>query len=219
MTEVESINKAFRTGKPAWEIKDPIREFPRPITVDFNNVIANNKGSPLLLNPDTPRFIEELRQIGNVFIVTTASSWDAVHEFFTENNIWSEDLILMVMPNWAFLTTDRFGWEDDPVAKTAEAEFLELARSLDWVIEGESVLRPSGFKRVAPIFGKKFLVPIIDNRHEVTTNNPGMLGVPVKEWEPRTDKSMLQYLERYNTNRLTLHEAAEVVRKHYLNLE
>src|SRR3989344_9613249 len=186
---------------------DSIRRFPKPIAVDFNNVLANNE-SPLQLNPEAPRFLKELRKIGNVFIVTSASGWETLHTFMKENRLWSEDIVLLTSGIWGFLTD----WDKNSrEGKILRKEFLQTAKAAGWKVTSEDLLSPPGGKRVAPLFNKPFLVPIIDDLTMATEKNPGMLGINVKTWEPNPEPWVI----KFNEDKITLKEAVEIVKDHY----
>ncbi len=205
--EAAFLNSEFRKGTHASYFVDRIRKFPRPIVVDFNNVLANNK-TPLQVNPDARKFLRSLRKLGNIFIITTARRWDAIHEFLEKNKLWKPDTVLMTAGTWSFITQHE---EDSPATKTLREEYLEGVKDLGWNITVEELVDPPAAKRVAPIFNKPWEVPIIDDMTMATTNNPGMLGINVKAWEPNPDEG----LQRSNENKHSLEEAVKIVRCHF----
>lgn len=206
---VRHINRTFKRGGEAHEVIEDIRKLPRPIAVDFNNVIANNN-SPLALNPDASAFLQGLRQIGNVVIVTSASGWEAVQGFLQEHGLWSKDMVLMTAPTYEFISQWQ---EENPKAKELRKEFLVMAQQLGWQYEEDDLVQAPAGKAVAPIFGKPFEVPIIDDSSFATRHNPGMLGINVQAWE--TNEEMQRMYERSNQGKPTLAEAVELVRNHY----
>ncbi|MBU6389839.1 hypothetical protein KGQ71_04990, partial [Patescibacteria group bacterium] len=207
---VKRINRALKGGDTAYEIVDDIQKLPRPIVVDFNNVIINGC-APHQLNPDAPNFLEQLRQIGTVFIITGASSWDDVRSILHNLGVWSNDIVLMTQPTFEFISREH---RDDPRGQKLRSEYLATARKQGWDTQEEDLLRPVGYKYVAPIFNQPFLIPIIDDAWQATDNNPGMLGVPVQCWEPNVPRETLQLISE---GRITLAEAVESVRNHYKN--
>lgn len=207
------VNSELSKGKSAYRVLSLIRAFPQPIVVDFNNVIANNT-DPLRLNPDAPEFLEELRKIGTVFIVTAAGSWTAVQEFLAENEVWSPVTVLLTKSNYRFMEEPE-GHQEHHERSILIEDFLKRAKKLGWNLnEGDLVER----KRVAPIFGKSFLVPIIDDFYHTTHNNPGTLGIQVNYWEPNLTEDGRKWLDEQNRGTATLKEAVEMVRNHYSSL-
>jgi len=203
----KKINEHFREGEDAEGVIDQIRLFPRPIAVDFNNVIANN-GDPLQLNPDAPQFLEDLHGIGNIFILTHAVSWPHVQRFFVTHNIWKPDMVLMTYPTYEFLNYSS----ESSRAGQLRLEFNQLAQQHFGNEFSEDDLMNAGFKRVAPIFNKPWEIPIIDDSSFSTENNPGMLGIQVKAWEPTSSNKLIS---KNNEGLPTLAEAAKIVRDHY----
>lgn len=202
---VQEINAHFREGGDASGVVDQLRRFPRPIAVDFNNVIANN-APPLQLNPDAPEFLTQLREVGNVFIVTAADSWVHVQRFFIEHKLWTQDMVLMTYPSYMFLN-EYGGYRTE--AKNLRAEFNEMARNVYGKEFSEDDLARS--KRIAPLFCKPWEIPIIDDSYFSTEHNPGMLGIQVKTWEP----GQYEPEDRYNKGLPSLPKAVEIVREHY----
>ncbi len=205
VTLVGRINDRLKKGIPAYEVLAEIQSFPRPIVVDFNNVLANNI-PPIVINPEAPSFLAQLRQIGDVFIVTTAEDWQGVHEILEKGGAWSLDQVLMTMPNWIFMTQHE---EDNLKGKELRAAYIELARSIGLNYTERGLVMPPGYKYVAPIFSKPWRVPLIDDSRSATWNNPGMLGIRVKAVEPQ---GIWQEKEE---GRLTLPEVVQAVRQSY----
>lgn len=206
------INEAFKRGANAFEVRDQIRSFPRPILLDLNGVIVGSD-FPYQLNPDTPAFMESLAQAGNVFIVTTATNWSGVNEFLKQQGFWSDDMVLMTKYTWEFMTN----WDtnhNNPQASSLRTEYLQTAKALGLSLDEKTLVMSPSYKRVAPLFNKPFLLPLIDDSKDATSSNPGILGIEVKEFWPENtgDRSGL---EMRNQNKPGLVEAAEIVRKHY----
>lgn len=213
----DKLNRRFQENTPAYCVLEDIRLFPRPILVDFNNVISNNS-DPLRLNPESPNFLNVLRQIGNIFIVTSASGWKNVQGFMVESRIWHPDMVLMTSPIWEFITMDDKG---NNAGETLRQDFLKRAKSLGWDCEKRDLYRPSGYKCVAPIFDKPWELPFIDNDGAVTNSNPGILGIRVKEWisdEDDFSEDYKEWLNEENESKKSLREAADLVRDYYAKL-
>lgn len=204
------INTTFRNGGNALDVLRDIRRFPRPIAVDFNNVIANNS-APLELNPDAPGFLQDLRQIGNIFIATSSPDWVDMQRFLKKHNLWSNDTVLMTKPTYAFIHPRS----NDPGAVRLRREFLNMAHGLGWNYTEDDLRRPDS-KVLAPIFAKPFLVPLIDDLKYETENNPGILGITVQTWEGEAQQAGFI---NYNRNLPTLSDAVNLVRNHYASLE
>ncbi len=96
------VNGEFRSGQDAYHVLPLIRALSRPVCVDLNNVLINNS-DPVVANPEASRFLNILRSTGNVFIVTTADSWQYQHDHLQRFRLWHEDMILMTYPTWQFM--------------------------------------------------------------------------------------------------------------------
>lgn len=210
---IRHVNRTFERGGEAHEVIDDLRMLPRPIAVDFNNVIANNT-SPLALNPDARVFLQDLRKIGNVVIVTSASGWKAVQGFLQKHGLWSSDMVLMTGPTYEFLSQ----WQEtNPKAKKLREEFLSMTQQMGWKYGEDDLIQAPAGKVVAPIFGKSFEVPIIDDSMFATRHNPGMLGINVQAWE--TNEEIQRMYATSNQGKPSLAEAVEIVRKHYATID
>lgn len=206
------INSTFEKGGTAIDVLDDIRKFPRPIAVDFNYVIANNR-IPLLLNPEAPAFLRELRQIGNVFIATAAqdSDRDNIREFLLEQDLWTNDIVLMTRHAYKFITDREVG---SIKAEYLRKRFFARAKRLGWQYSEDDLNGTLATKVISPLFAKPFDVPLIDDFLSETKNNPGMLGIYVQAWgRAETGISDSAYEERH-----TLAEAVNLVRNHYDSL-
>lgn len=100
------LNKALKLGVPMYKLVPYMQEFPRPIAVDYNNVIVNNS-EPEELNPEAPSFLRALEEIGNVFIVTSHQNREAVQSCLEKYNLWSDNIVLMAFENYRFLLDGR----------------------------------------------------------------------------------------------------------------
>ncbi len=207
------INSELRDGKPAYKLLPLIRAYPRPIVTDFNGLITNNT-DPMSLNPGASFFINELRQIGNVFVVTTAPNWDSVHEFLDESGVWFPDMLLLTAPNFRFLSHNP---ESSQGIKLRN-QFLDFANKNKFNIEKKDLLGSLRHKRLGPLFLKPFNVPIIDDEAIAVTNNPGMLGIQVQNWEPNFPDSLKWQPDKNNKGKATLREAFELVKDFYSSI-
>jgi len=226
-----SLNNKFRKGETCFDVLDDIRKFPRPICVGFNNVLANNS-DPLKANPDSKKFLDELNQVGNVFIVTTAESHEGVQEFMEKNGMWSDDFVLMAKPSWYFVTSHAEQMYGVPRVKAAEKfskrekelktkanksvqEYIELMakEGIDFNVADFSDVPAR--KTIAPIFGKNWPVLIIDDSGMATRSNPNMYGVHVQIWEPDPE----DYIMDINEGKPTILDAVEITKQHFQKLE
>ncbi len=228
----QEINDWFKSGGSAYEVRDQIRKFPKPICVDFNNVIASN-GNNLELNPAAPTFLNELKTIGNVFIVTTASDWEYVQTFLKRHNVWSDDVVLMTESCFKFMIDQEAHYPADPRGVEIRREFIALEKTQGWDKEQiqrwkqspiqtdeteyeilDSNLTDSlGSKRIAPLFLKPFKIPIIDDKFDATgKSNHGMLGIKVKKWFGSDEQESSVNLGE------TLMQAVAIVRNHYVEI-
>jgi len=205
--ESKNLNEVFKNRTPAYEVLDKIRKYPKPIVLDFNNVLANNS-TPLEVNPHARNLLDSLSDVGNVFIVTTARSWEAVHKFLEENKLWKKDIVLMTMPNWDFMTQSN---EDSPKGKSLRKEYIEKVNNLGKSVDEKDLIAPSGLKRIAPLFNKSWEIPIIDDATYACIDNPGMHGILVKSFDPENNP---RYEKQYQIQR-TFEEAIEEVKEIY----
>lgn len=212
----DRLNKYFREDIPAYEVLEDMKKFPRPILIDFNNVIANNRW-PLKLNPDASIFLDTLREMGNIFIVTSASGWRQVQGFMVEQGIWHPDMVLMTAPTYEFISS----WQErNPEGIKLRQKYLEITKNLRRDCIEEDLFMPPGYKRIAPMFCKPWEIPFIDNDVEVTHKNPGIFGILVKEWVSEEEKKVwdnsdMKWFDEKNEKKFTLAEAVNQVRKHY----
>ena len=218
---IENINKVFRDGKEAYEVIYYLRMLPRPIVVDFNNVIANNI-PPFALNPYAINFLKDLRDIGNVVIVTSAIGWKWIQGFLKKHGLWSNDMVLMTAANYKFLCRDNDRYHDGFLSQSPEEEKGEVEAErlreeflgLGWSCEEGDLVKDITGKVVAPIFGKIFEIPIIDDNHFATEGNPGMFGIHVKAWG-KTEEEKLEISHREREGEYSLTEALGIVRSYY----
>lgn len=201
------INGRFRKGQPAHRLKEEIRKFPQPIIVDFNGVLVDNL-DPLEVNPLAASFIQELKDLGTIFLMTTAQDWDSVHSFLTGNSLWYPGMILMTQPNWSFLTDREPGSKE---GQQMRDQFVSTSSGLGQPTTNEYLLAPPAYKRVAPLFNKPWLVPLIDDSLIATKGNPGILGISVEEWRPKFAGFNTEHYEGSNL----LSAAVQQVRNHY----
>lgn len=201
------LNGEFQNGVEAYEVIPFIRALPRPICVDLNNVLLNNS-QPLTVNPEAHQALDTLRSVGNVCIVTTWDAWHDAHDALQAFHLWHEDIILMTYYTWQFIHELHNAQKDALVD-----DYIRFMSTLEIDLSPKDFLGAS--KYMAPLFKKPFPVPIIDDLMMVTSHNPGMLGICVKIFEPN-DK----LIERDNINpvRVSLRDAADIVRDHYSHL-
>lgn len=221
-TVATRLNQHFCNNQTAYDVRDDLLKFPHPIGVDFNNVIANNK-IPLKLNPDAPLFLEQLKEIGNIFIVTSAGNnfWEPIYSFFSEHNIWHPETVLMTLGSYSFVSKNG-DWNHR--GEKLRQEYFELTKNFEWSPQDVEGIKNEwwGYKFIAPLFQKPFRIPLIDNDPAYLYHNPGVLPVLVKEWVPEeeiTEGWHKEHLERMNLTRPSLLEAVEVVKEYYSSLK
>lgn len=203
---ISKINLACSQGETVENLADLFRQIPVPICVDWNNVIANNE-TLLRLNPAAVKLLAELRKLGTVIIVTTASDYNVLVDFFKTHKIFSEDMIFLVKPNYkplaSYFEIDSGG--DYEKITQLRQEFLQTHPGYK-----ESDLYGSSFeKKLGPLFNKTWDVPIIDDARKATLDNPGMFGVHVMPW---TEEGYDQMERRLSDGELTLELALEKVK-------
>ncbi len=206
---IVEMNRGFREGKSVLDgdMLQYMRRLPRPIVVDFNNVLANNT-LPVRHNPEAVDHLNVLREVGNVVIVTSAWDWDAVEKILRKGRMWHKDMTLVTADNWGRQkeTPDNIKTINSFIDFIGKSEDLGYRDFLN------------GYKRVAHLFYKSFLVPILDNDPKVVENNPGMLGICIKAWEPGASADLRQELDIGDAPRFSLEEAVIKVREHYASL-
>lgn len=205
------LNGHFKTDSPAYSVVEQIKAFPRPIAVDFNNVLVDSNGK--LVNPEAPDFLFSLREMGNVFIVTAASNWGSIYQRLKDNQLWFDDTVLLCLNNWNFLVyydpDNQYGLSTKLETSQLIDQYLSVIQNtMPSIKYPDFVHRAAAHKPVAPLFGKNFLVPLIDDSSWSTQSNPGILGIKVKYFEPNPKIS-------HNNGGCELSEAVEIVRKHY----
>lgn len=196
------LNQRMRSGISLYspECISLAKNFEHPIVIDFNNVLVNS-GRPWVPNPEAIPAIQQLTQIGTVFVATTAwRDWELRQKALEGFGLWRDGMVLVTgetMITWEKLETD--------LIKEIEGR---LNRPLS---KGERSHVSFGRKLLSPVFGKSFDVPIIDDNPDITMNNPGMLGLLVRAFDPtlRTVRST----EGMKT--LTMDEAVARVIAHY----
>lgn len=204
------LNTLFSCDIPAYYALDTMRKFERPIAVDFNNVIANN-GDPLQLNPDAPRFLDHLKGLGDVFIVTSAEGWYEVQQFFLDNNLWDPQMVLMTAETYCPVRTihgtnfrrDTIGIVDEYLGQNSLNP------------DQRYLFRQKGF--IAPYFSKRWDIPLIDDsRFNVGRGNIGIRGILVKPWFAESDDPMSLYgNDERDSDRVNLDQAVSIVRSHF----
>src|SRR6266404_4336615 len=194
ISPASNINEKFKNGGEAWEVLLDIRKFPKPIVVDFNNVIANNR-EPFIVNPEARSFIDKLSEIGNIFIATIGGDWNFVHEFLNEHELWKPGMVIMVAQNFDFLTynENHMPWLSEKATELRK-EFTEKSKDIGRDFEKYALEGARGSKRIAPIFDKTFDIPILDDAENATRENPGMLGICVKAFDPDGNQAVRREL-------------------------
>jgi hypothetical protein len=86
----------------------------------------------------------------------------------------------------------------------SETEAAELKRQM---IFGGAAAN----KRLAPVFGKTFKIPMIDDGKMATEHNPGVAGILAPYFEPHPFSG--EDLEKINAGRLILEQVVEEVKK------
>lgn len=188
------LNRCFEYGDSALDHTRMLSRFPKPILLDFNNVLANNY-TPLILNPHAHEFFNNLNQMGNVVILTSASGWTEVNKFLVENNLWNEKNILMTLPTWQF----AFDYTKNPQADALCNKYIELRNNP--AISKEVFKNENYGKKVAPLFMKNHDIPLVDDYWINTDDNPGIEGIRVEPFEPDefpnyTGETLSQALEK-----------------------
>ena len=223
----KKLNGLFRDGCFAFE-PEMVKLLARvefPIVVDLNNVLISNN-QPLEVNPEAKKFLNDLAELGEIFVVTTANNWETVWRRLEQNGL-SDKIVLMVAENY-FKPREEWTRSQRAVIDTYIAEVLKqglaeefgLQEQLAWKelrVKPEVArrLRFSGSaanKRLAPLFSKPFAVPIIDDAYEATSDNPGMRGFLAPCFEPHPKKG--RGLEKLNTEHQSLKEIGAAVKKY-----
>ncbi|GEM_PF-2858154 len=218
-TNIAMLNRHFRNKGSVYTptMLARIRGLPRPIAVDFNGLFANTS-SPLKVNPQAREAMEKLKTIGNVVIATSSQSWLSVCRFLREHKLWSDDIVLMTAQNYYNQEDEDLGigYAEADIAEREAEEYIYLSRSQISPRAYRLIDLRTGLtldKRVAPIFMKPFLVPMLDDAPAATATNPGMLGILVKSFvaDPAKEWSEVYISE----SGVPLLEAVEQVRQYY----
>lgn len=211
------LNDKFRTGASVLDELNLVQGLERPIAIDFNNVLVNSDGS--IANPEAVIRLPKLLNVGTVFIVTNAQTWERVHNRLKEYNLWNDRMILMVNGNWNVMTrydsTYRnsdyrvFTLHSDLRVKGLLEKYINEQKGLGRNLTTRNFVGGAPVaKRIAPIFGKRYLVPLLDDSN-YTRDNPGMLSIiVVKVFE--SDPGLY-----YDNGGVTFGEAVDIVHKHY----
>lgn len=217
------LNEQFSQGGQALDHMDILSQFPVPICIDFNNVLANNT-NPLVPHPDAVDYLKQLRELGNIFIVTTANDHEMLQAFLKQNGMWSDDIVLMAQPSWYFMTSNAEGMynmppqfteeiyerKDDLLAKATQARqvCIDTLGKQGKTVDIYNFIGASARKLVAPLFGKNWPIPIIDDSRMATKNNPNMFGIPVQAWHAD------DIVRTENTGLPTLLETVPLIKGH-----
>jgi len=202
------INEQLRKGGEIFEVIDHIQSLPRPIVVDFNNVLANNS-EPLVVNPAAKEFIDKLLSIGTVIIVTTARDWEPNRKFLADNGLWNDHMVLINRDPLADITLSSFPL--NPETEKLVGKQVSILKGLGKKVEPEEFKGASATKRISHVFGKSYNVPIVDDGYMAVIDNPGMFGVWVEKWNPEdSDRSEVDGVKRYS-----LKDAAKIVEDYY----
>lgn len=203
-----SINEHLKRGGNILEIVDKLQSIPKPIVVDFNNVLANNR-YPLTVNPAAKEFIDKLSSIGNVIIATTASGWDIVHDFLENNGLWKEEMILINGGSLENATVPTSSL--DPIITELVTKQIDLIKKAGKEVQIRDFHSAVAGKKISHLFGKSFEIPIIDDNYRAVNDNPEMFGIWVELWDPETpNKEDYEDQKRYS-----LGEAAKIVEDYY----
>lgn len=170
------LNLRFAGGDSAYEELDRIRSIPFPIVVDFNGVLVTERtpNTPYKANPQAEHALQQLRQTGTVFVVSSAYDWYEVHDTLRDNGLLHPDMIIMACPNYEFLT-------DWAPCEEGEEVIEEYARMVD--VPADDFMNPAARKNLAPLFGKPFEVPILDDYDMAVENNPMMYGLLIQSYK------------------------------------
>ncbi len=114
---------------------------------------------------------------------------------------------------WVFITQHAAFEDIRPGSQTYTdkivEEYLQLIQNIGKQFNKNDFLDAvPARKRIAPLFAKPFDIPIVDDSRYATENNPGMLGIRVKPFDP---KGVLGK----RTSGYSLSEALQIVRNHY----
>lgn len=211
---VDALNQIFARNVPAWDRQTLklLRSFPRPILVDFNNVLVSQREVPRQANPKAATFLDNLRQVGNVFISTAYWDFELIRHSLKRFSLWRDDLVVMHAHTWKFLS-----WDDEPKAQGLIREHMEIMQRAGRDYEFDEYF--GAFKPMAPLFGKPFDVPIVDDCPGVTEQNPGLLGICVEGFDGEHDPILDDWYPRPpGVPRYTPEEAVSKVQSHYEGL-
>ncbi len=196
---VASINRSFKEGQDALDISESLKAIEKPILVDFNNVLFNNR-SPYVPNPEAGTFLHELQSIGDVIIATTSRDWDGVQGLLQRAGMWSDNIVLMTASNY----------ESTRLNEELLNEFLQK-RDLPVIGKRFYDISPGG-KPLSPLFDKSFDIPLLDDDSVAEHPFPGLLGVKIRPFFATEEEGAFRGDQERGKS---LSEAVEIVRNHY----
>ncbi|MCL5431911.1 MAG: hypothetical protein M1484_02290 [Patescibacteria group bacterium] len=210
-----NLNKELGKKTPAYKLLPEIRAFPKPILVDYNETLVGNSEAPLVANPEASSFLDRVRETGTVFVLTSNMHPDRVHTTLERLDLWRKGMIVMTPPNYDFLIALEeayWGQYQGPAAVLQAAEkitdeFIALHK-----LPSDRLVfaKPPAYKTIAPIFGKPFDIPLVDDSAAATVNNLGIFGLTAKMFTPNSEE-----LWEGDYDRLSLTQAADRIIDYY----
>ncbi|HSX39990.1 MAG TPA: hypothetical protein VLF68_00045 [Candidatus Saccharimonadales bacterium] len=218
-TLADKLNGLFEQGVSAYspDAQALLREIEHPIVIDLNGVLIsdqNNDEGEKYPHPQAFNTLQKLSALGTVFLCTiSARPWDEQKDRFGEWGLWNKDIVLMTPPNWQ---PPHFGFREKrehPIITSYIEQMQQQGRDY----QADDFLNPgiNTFKRIAPLFGRSFDVPIIDDASGNTITNPGMKGFLVTPFG--ASKSWTENALRYGSK--PIEEIIEQVVDYYQNLK
>ncbi len=184
------LNEAFQKGDSAFQHIDLLRGIEFPILVDFNGVLVDNQDVPAL-NPEAPEFLEHLKQLGDVVIVTVGQDWQGIYNRLQELGI-GDDVILITKNNF-YCNNDHLDileldhdidpsvfWNEFAESPALSSEERELITRYNG--NPVSMADAASSKRVGVLFNKPYRIPIVDDSSRPGDCNPGIDLLRVQEY-------------------------------------
>lgn len=225
---IHEINLHLKVRRDVVDLFDLFQKIPRPIIVDLNRVLASDT-HPLEPNPEAEHFIDQLKQLGTVLIVTKGVSYDRISEFLRRSSLLTDEMILLTSPLYRpFTNPQRYVTDKEKKRKIEMIRHKFITRQQSSLFFFQTPTNrfdsESEEKKLAPIFHTNALIPIIDDNVKAVINNPGMLGIRARPWYSTSELQdmMTSYSRRptlIDEPGYSLNEIVKIVRRYFETID